>query len=117
MSSRLKVWVESDGGIVLSDYRVRLLEIVAETGSLADAAERLGLSYRRAWGKIREIEANLGFKLVESTVGGTGGGGTRLTSAGRDLVDRYTRFRSRLELIAEQEFEDCFGPHVASRAG
>ncbi len=56
---------------------------VAETGSLAEAARRMGLSYRRAWGKISEIETNLGVRLVETEVGGAGGGSTHLTPVGR----------------------------------
>jgi molybdate transport system regulatory protein len=77
LEPRIKLWVEKDGLIVLSDYRVQLLHHVAETGSLAQAAERMELSYRRAWGKIREIEGNLGLKLIESEAGGAGGGGSR----------------------------------------
>jgi len=109
MRARLKVWVEENEGLVLSDYRARMLGLIDETGSLADAAARLGISYRRAWGKLKEIEANLGVKLVESTAGGSGGGHTCLTGAGRDMVERYNRFRARLSALAEREFEECFG--------
>ena len=108
MRAKLKVWVEAEDGLVLSDYRVSLLELIAETGSLAEAAERMDLSYRRAWGKVKEIEANLGVRLVESVAGGTGGGHTCLTAAGLDMVERYNRFRSRVTACAEREFEQCF---------
>ncbi len=64
MEPRIKLWLEKDGGVALSGYRVRLLSHIAETGSLAEAARRMGLSYRRAWGKIKEMEANLGVRLV-----------------------------------------------------
>ena len=102
---RLKVWLETDGGrIAFSDYRLRLLESVQETGSLAGAAARMELSYRRAWGKLRELEANLGVKLVQSVVGGAGGGSTSLTPEALDLVDRYRRFRAALEEFAERDF-------------
>lgn len=105
----IKLWVEKDGLIVLSDYRVQLLQHVAETGSLAQAAERMDLSYRRAWGKIREIEANLGLKLIESEAGGAGGGGSRLTPEGERLVDLYRRFRRAMEGDLEREFRRLFG--------
>ncbi len=75
----MKLWMERDGLILFSEYRLRLLEHIAETGSLAEAAARMGLSYRRAWGKIKEIEANLGLPLVASRAGGAGGGETHLT--------------------------------------
>ena len=108
MRARLKVWVEENEGLVLSDYRARMLELIDETGSLADAAARLGISYRRAWGKLKEIEANLGVKLVQSVVGGPGGGSTHLTPAAERLVAHYHRFRHALSDYAEREFTRDF---------
>ena len=107
LSPRLKLWVEAGGRLVMSDYRVRLLELVGESGSLAQAAEQMGLSYRRAWGKVKEIEANLGLALVQSEVGGAGGGHTVLSEEGRALVTGYRRFQERMgrELDAAYEAE------------
>jgi molybdate transport system regulatory protein len=106
---RAKLWIEKDGRIVLSEYRVRLLELVDETGSLSEAATRMGLSYRRAWGKLKEIEANLGLKLVESAAGGAGGGGSRLTPEGRRLVEQFERYRQASRLGLTQAFDQTFG--------
>ncbi|MEX2226957.1 MAG: LysR family transcriptional regulator [Dehalococcoidia bacterium] len=108
MQPRAKLWLERDGRIVLSDYRVRLLRHIDETGSLAEAAERMHLSYRRAWGKVREIEQNSGMKLVESAAGGAGGGGSRLTAEGRRLVELYDRFRASVEQDMSREFGRVF---------
>ncbi len=103
---RQKLWIETDGQLVMSDYRVRLLELVAETGSLAEAASALGLSYRRAWGKVKEIEANLGRPLVRSEVGGAGGGRTLLTPAAEQIVTAYRRFQQRVEEDVEGAYDD-----------
>ena len=108
LEPRIKLWVEKDGHLVLSDYRVQLLRHIAETGSLAEAAERMGLSYRRAWGKIREIERNLGVSLVHSEVGGAGGGSSHLTEEGERLVALYQRFRRRMEGDLGKEFDELF---------
>jgi molybdate transport system regulatory protein len=104
----IKLWVEKDGHLVLSDYRVQILQLVEETGSLAEAAERLGLSYRRAWGKVREIEQNLGLSLVESEVGGAGGGSSSLTEDGQRLIALYQRLRRRMEGELGREFRQLF---------
>jgi len=109
MEPRVKVWLEQDGKLVLSDYRVRLLRLIDETGSLSDAAQAMGLSYRRAWGKVKEIEHNLGVKLLESAAGGPGGGGSRLTPDARRLVDQYERFRQAAETDLAQDFQRSFG--------
>jgi molybdate transport system regulatory protein len=109
VEARAKLWVEEDGKLVLSDYRVRLLALIEETGSLAEAAARMQLSYRRAWGKVREIEQNLGTRLVESAAGGAGGGGSRLTPEGRRLVELYQEFRRALDQDLTREFSRLFG--------
>jgi molybdate transport system regulatory protein len=106
---KVKLWLEKAGLLVLSDYRAQLLQHVADTGSLSQAAECMGLSYRRAWGKIKEIEANLGFRLVQSEVGGVGGGRTRLTPRGECLLGQYKRFRTAVEADVGREFTKAFG--------
>jgi len=108
LEPRIKLWVEKDGRLALSDYRVQLLRHVGETGSLAEAAQRMRLSYRRAWGKVREMEQNLGVKLVESEAGGVGGGGSRLTPQGERLVALYARFRRAMERDLGKEFQEVF---------
>ena len=108
MEPRIKLWVEQDGKLVLSEYRVRLLAFIEETGSLAEAAQRMHLSYRRAWGKIREIEQNLGMKLVESAAGGAGGGGSHLTDEGRRLVTLFEQFHDATEQDLSREFARIF---------
>ena len=108
MEPRAKLWIEKDGKLVLSGYRVRLLQLIDETGSLSDAAAAMHLSYRRAWGKLKEIEQNLGVKLVDTAVGGAGGGGSRLTAEGRLLIERYERFRAAAERNLVQEFSRTF---------
>ena len=112
MEPKIKLWVEKDGAIVLSGYRVRLLQHIAETGSLAEAARRMGLSYRRAWGKVREIEANLGVRLVHSEVGGAGGGGTHLTPEGERIVALYPRFEASALADVRRHFVELFSEEV-----
>ena len=102
---RHKLWLEHEGRLVMSDYRVRLLELIADSGSLAHAATEMGLSYRRAWGKVKELEANLGISLVQSEVGGAGGGHTTLSPEGRALVAAYRRFQERVDRAVAEAFE------------
>ena len=101
-----KLWLERDGRVVMSDYRVRLLALVQETGSLAKAASALKLSYRRAWGKVKELEANMGVPLVQSEVGGAGGGHTVLTPAAAALVEAYARFQARVARETQAAFSE-----------
>ena len=108
MEPRSKVWLEKNGKLALSDYRVRLLRLIDETGSLSDAAAAMDLSYRRAWGKLKEIEQNMGVKLVDTAVGGAGGGGSRLTAEGRLIIERFERFRATAEQDLSRAFSRAF---------
>lgn len=109
ISAGHKLWLERGGLVAMSDYRVRLLDLVQETGSLARAASIMKLSYRRAWGKVKELEANAGFALVQSEVGGAGGGHTTLTPEAAELVAAYHRFQARID----QAVADAFAAEIA----
>lgn len=110
MTPRHKLWLEQEGRIVMSDYRVRLLELVAESGSLSQAAQTMGLSYRRAWGKVKELEANLGMPLVSSEAGGAGGGHTALTPQAVELVAAYRRFQARISEAVDAAYAAELAP-------
>ncbi len=69
--------------------KVALLEAIGETGSISAAGRAMKMSYRRAWQLVEELNRNIGNPVVETAAGGAGGGGTRLTEAGRTLVAQY----------------------------
>lgn len=76
-----------------------LLQAISEEGSLAAAGRRMGMSYRRAWALVEEMNADFDPAPVERSRGGATGGGARLTAAGEDLLRRYRA----LEELAVQE--------------
>jgi molybdate transport system regulatory protein len=81
--------IEMAPGKRLGPGKVRLLELVAETGSISAAARAMAMSYRRAWLLIEESNALFAAPLVESFAGGTGGGGARLTELGAKVIAAY----------------------------
>lgn len=105
-------WIERGGEVVLSRWRVQLLEAIEATGSITAAADRMGIQYRLAWERLDEMEHGLGERLVDRHVGGAGGGGARLTDTGRELVGRFSLFADRVERILAQEFSSSFGPLI-----
>lgn len=68
---------------------MRLLEAVATSGSISSAGRTLGMSYRRAWLLIEQMNLDFRRKVVATQLGGTHGGGAKLTPFGRELVKRY----------------------------
>ena len=69
--------------------RADLLELIGETGSISEAAKRMGMSYKRAWSLVQALNDGCGAPLVETSRGGTGQGGAVLTGLGREVVSRY----------------------------
>lgn len=110
MQPRFNVWLENDGQVVLSPWRARLLEAIAETGSISAAAEKLGVPYRRAWEKVQEIEHGLNLKVVETAIGGHHGGGAHLTEAGRTALAQFHAFADGIEDEVLRRYRATFGP-------
>ncbi len=104
----LNLWIERDGSVVLSQWRVMLLEAIAETGSISAAAERLNIDYHRAWSRLQEMEQGLGVALIERQAGGPGGGGARLTATGRDYVARFNQFAQGIDEMIVAQFRAAF---------
>jgi molybdate transport system regulatory protein len=107
-----KVWLDNDGK-AFGEGPYELLKHVRETGSLHQAAIRMGMSYRKAWLTIHASEQRLGFSLLERTVGGVSGGGSHITPAGRTFIKKYELFRSEvsraLDIVYQKYFDSDSG--------
>lgn len=102
MKLRGKIWIEAGGEHVFGPGRAALLEAIDREGSIQAAAGKMGLSYRHAWTMLRTSEQRWGKKLIETTRGGRGGGGARLTEPGRALLRAFRRIEPRLEKLLEK---------------
>ena len=115
MKPKLRVWVTFGDDLKFGDGRARLLEAIEERGSLRKAAEAFEMSYRNAWGYLRELEHVAGFKFVERAAGGGPESGMRLTDAGKRFLRHYRTFRSALEDSMKRHFEQSFRQTRATR--
>ena len=106
---QFNVWLENNGEVATSRWRMELLSAVDEHGSITAGAEAMGVPYRVAWKKIHEMEERLGEQLLETQTGGTEGGGARLTDAGRDRVERMRIFCERADEALHEISRDIFG--------
>jgi molybdate transport system regulatory protein len=79
---------------ILGPGRVDLLEGIGATGSIAAAGRRMGMSYKRAWTLVEELNATFDAPLVEMHRGGAGHGGAQLTELGREITERYRRMQA-----------------------
>lgn len=89
MPPRLTLRIDLAPGQSVGPGKMRLLEAVAETGSISSAGRALGMSYRRAWMLIEQLNRGFRRKVVTTKLGGTRGGGAALTPFGREMLRRY----------------------------
>ena len=83
--------------------KIRLLELIAEKGSISEAARAMQMSYRRAWLLIDSINTMYGEPVINTRIGGYGRGGATLTDFGQSVIDDYRRFESECaDLLASR---------------
>ena len=118
MQPKYNIWIEKEGNVVLSPWRVQLLEKIDELGSISAAAAKLDLQYRRAWERVHEIEQALGAPVLITTVGGPHGGSARLTPLAREAIQRFRAFTDGLEAEIIRRYTAAYGevPAGALRA-
>jgi molybdate transport system regulatory protein len=84
---RLRIDFAPSGSI--GPGKIALLEAIDASGSLSQAARDLGMSYRRAWGLLDDLNHTLAEPVARANAGGAGGGGAQLTAFGRTLIAAY----------------------------
>jgi molybdate transport system regulatory protein len=90
-TTRLDIRLRIDFGATSSvgPGKIVLLEQIARTGSLSQAARELGMSYRRAWQLLDDLNHSFREPVATASVGGPGGGGVVLTAFGEQLIAAY----------------------------
>lgn len=89
---RLRVVIEPD--VAIGPGKADLLEAIRDTGSISAAGRKLGMSYRRAWLLVDELNQHLGAPVVDAQTGGAKGGGAALTPTGEEVLSRYRNMES-----------------------
>jgi molybdate transport system regulatory protein len=87
--TRLSIRVDLGTGLRIGPGKVALLEAIGATGSISAAARTLGMSYKRAWDLVEELNNGCRHPVVSASPGGRDGGGTRLTETGDRLIHLY----------------------------
>ena len=95
--AKLSIRIDVSEGVRIGPGKVALLELIAERGSISAGGRAMGMSYRRAWEIVAQLNASFGEAVVEAQPGGRSGGGAQLTPFARDLVKRYRLIEAEAE--------------------
>jgi molybdate transport system regulatory protein len=94
-------------GVAIGPGKADLLEAIDQTSSLRAAAAQFGMSYKRAWTLVQEMNGAFREPLVETEKGGAGGGGaTALTDLGRLILRRYREMEADANRVIQSGVAD-----------
>jgi molybdate transport system regulatory protein len=103
-ATRLSIRIDLASGDRIGPGKIALLEAIRSTGSISAAARSLGMSYRRAWLLVEEINNALREPAVTAETGGRSGGGAALTAVGERVIDLYRSIESHARSAAGGDF-------------
>ncbi len=114
MKPMVRFRVDFTAACSLGPGKIDLLESIQRTGSLRQAAQALGMSYRRAWLLLDGLNRSFSEPASTASVGGQGGGGVTLTPFGLEIIRCYRAAAQAIETVARGELESIAAKAVES---
>ena len=102
--THLSIRIDLPSGSRIGPGKIALLEAIRSTGSISGAARSIGMSYRRAWLLVAEINQTLREPAVTAETGGARGGGAVVTPVGEKVVVLYRAIETQARAAAGNEF-------------
>ena len=103
--TRLSIRLYLPNGTKFGPGKADLLALIAETGSIAAAGRRLGMSYKRAWSLVEVMNAMFTEPVVTSSRGGASHGGASVTQFGEQVLAHYRALEEKARQSARRELE------------
>lgn len=92
--AKLSLRIHFSPGGALGPGKIRLLELIDETGSISAAGRAMDMSYRRAWLLLDELNHLFTEPVAHTLMGGRAGGGAVLTALGKRIIRHYRAMES-----------------------
>lgn len=105
ISVRNRLWLMKDGRSYLGEGRIALMKAIIEHGSISAAARSMNMSYKKAWESVDAMNSLSEEPLVTRTTGGSGGGGTIVTDAGKEAIKLYEGINQRCNGFLDEELK------------
>ena len=100
------LWIEGEEKRFLGPGRVELLERIADTGSINQAAKQMGMSYKKAWDMVNSINQHTIKPIVATQTGGEKGGGTIVTEEGKQLIAAFKKLHDEFQRSFDEKLRD-----------
>ncbi len=102
----IKIRIQLKAKLYIGPGKILLLEKISKTGSISKAANEIGLSYRKAWRLIDELNKASLRMLVIAKSGGKGVRGSQLTSEGKEFIRIFRKIEKKLQILTDKEKKD-----------
>jgi molybdate transport system regulatory protein len=102
-SPTIRLRVDFNMQCAVGPGKIRLLECIAQTGSLSQAAREMEMSYRRAWLLLDSMNASFDMPVVSTQTGGKAGGGAALTAFGKSIITAYRDLELSVSALATKQ--------------
>ncbi len=100
---RVRCWVDIDGVKFFGPGRADLLQRVLDYGSITKAAHSMGMSYKKAWAMIDDMNSMAKSAYVITNKGGAKGGGAEVTEAGKHAIATFNKVNDKILAIIKSE--------------
>ena len=114
MKQLVRFRVDFSEACSLGPGKIELLESIQKTGSLRQAAQALGMSYRRAWLLLDGLNHSFSEPAATASIGGQGGGGVTLTPFGLEIIRCYRAAQEAVENAAQEQLGPIMGKALAT---
>jgi len=114
---RLTLRVDFGTDRAIGPGKILLLEAIKKTGSISQAGRSLGMSYRRAWLLVDDMNRCFREPVVTAQPGGSQGGGAALTPFGEKVVRKYRTIESEATAAAKPQLHDLAAAVRSPRRG
>ena len=95
ISKFLKIKIEVNDNLNIGPGKIALMESIISCGSISSAAKKMGMSYRKAWKLVNQINNASNVKIIITNTGGKGVGGTKVSSDGISFIKAFRNIEKK----------------------
>lgn len=101
LEQKTRFRIQIKHAVAIGPGKADVLQCIAETGSIAEAGRRMGMSYQTVWSLVNSLNRDFVAPLVITQRGGSAGGGTKLTELGERVLGLYRDVEIKAQLAVE----------------
>lgn len=105
LEQKTRFRIQIKHAIAIGPGKADVLQCIADTGSIAEAGRRMGMSYQTVWSLVNAMNRDFISPLVSTQRGGSAGGGTRLTALGMQVLELYRDVENKAQQAIESDIK------------